>query len=169
MLRKYLHLSCTVLGALWSVAVATAQVQIPDARTQVQFAGPHGMQVSWYVKGADGKEGYSQPPLFTPARYNFKQGYTYRLKLTHIPGHAGLELYPTLEVPIASPSAGAFLAHNAVKLELTADDFRSVLNGQFINKTIYFPGNGVAASAGSPLLILRLGNFDGGPSTAPSK
>ena len=59
--------------------------------TQVRFVGPDGMNVGWQVPN-----GYAEHQLVTPARYNFIQGATYRLKLSGIPGREGLVLYPTL-------------------------------------------------------------------------
>lgn len=138
---------------------ASAQGPMPAVSTQVQFAGPVGMQIRWYVKSADGKAGYPGPALVAPARYNFKQGHTYRLKLTHIPGSPGLELYPTLEVPVATPATQAFLAHNAVKVEFTDEDFRQAVAGMYVVKTIYLPG-GTTQTAAGPLLVIRLGSLD---------
>ena len=92
-------------------------------------------------------------------RYNFRQGATYRLKLSRIPGFPGLELYPTLEVPAAGPTGRQFLAHSAAQLELTDEDFRQVAAGKLIVKTVYLPGGGGPAK-GPPLLVLRMGNLD---------
>jgi hypothetical protein len=151
-----------VLFALAAASTGALAQPATVASTQVQFTGPAGMQVRWFIKSADGKSGYPGPPLFVPGRYNFKQGHTYRLKLAHIPGFPGLEVYPTLEVPLATPATQEFLAHNAVRLELTDDDFKQIKNGQLVVKTIYLPAANGAAKAGPPLLILRVGNLDGG-------
>ncbi len=67
-------------------------------------------------------------PLIFPGNYNFGQGAIYRLKLTRIPGHEGVELYPTLEVAPTTPRSEAFLAHNYVPFQLTAEDFSQVLS-----------------------------------------
>jgi hypothetical protein len=151
-----------VLAALAGV-VCTVQAQGPAARTQVRFVGPSGMEIRWFVRAAGGKEIYSEPPLAAPARYNFRQGARYRLKLSRIPGFPGLELYPTLEVPLAGPAAREYLAHSAVRLDLSDEDFREVAAGKYLVKTIRLPGT----SAGGPLLVLRLGNRDReGPGTS---
>ncbi len=141
----------------WTGTSTLSQVPAAAPRTQVRFAGPSGMQVRWYVRGPGGKASYSEPPLVAPARYNFRRGAAYRLKLSRIPGHPGLELYPTLEVPHAGPAAQQYLAHSAVQLELTDEDFRRAAAGELVVKTVYLPG--VAGSA-TPLLVLRLGNRD---------
>jgi hypothetical protein len=44
-----------------------------------------------------------------------------------------------------------------VQLELTDEDFRRVAAGDLVVKTVHLPG---AGGAGSPLLVLRLGNRD---------
>ena len=62
-----------------------------------------------------------------PGRYNFPQGAIYRLKLSNIPGRPGVELYPTLEVGPAMPRTEAFLAHNAIPVQFTDEDFDQVL------------------------------------------
>ncbi len=51
--------------------------------TQVRFVGPAGMQIGWQVAG-----GFAENQKTAPARKNFHQGGTYRLKLTKIPARA---------------------------------------------------------------------------------
>lgn len=144
----------TLVSCLVCCPLASAQAP----RTQVQFTGPSGMQVRWLTRAPDGKETFSEPPLEVPGRFNFRQGGVYRLKLSHIRGYAGLQLYPTLEV--VAPfglEAQQFLAHNAVKLEVSDEDLRLVTDGEHVTRTIYLPG---ASGPGVPLLVLRMGNKD---------
>ena len=63
----------------------------------------------------------------------------YRLKLTNIPGRPGVELFPTLEVGPTMPRTEAFLAHNAIPVEFTDEDFDQVMTGNFVTKVIYLP------------------------------
>lgn len=107
----------------------------PDS-SQIGFRGNDGMKVFWDV-GGHGL--FDSEPLVEPGRYNFPQGAIYRLKLTNIPGRAGVELYPTLELALATPRTEAFLAHNFIPFELTAEDFEQVLSGNFVTKVIYLP------------------------------
>ena len=164
----------------------------PAQRTQVFFTKPAGMKIFWFSQGPDGKPSYSTTPLETPGRYNFAQGAIYRLKLTHIPGRPALELYPTLEVVPTSPKTNEFLAHNSVPMEFTEDDFKQVVDRNYIVKVIYLPdpqfqeGAGVgpdeivstrlepgqdpiqeALRRGSILLVLRIGNIDQGLHHSP--
>lgn len=112
--------------------LAPAQVPV----SQILFAGPEGMQVSWDVTAPGA---FDSDPLICPGRYNFPQGAMYRLKLTNIPGRPGVELYPTLEVGPAMPRTEAFIAHNAIPVQITEEDLDQVLSGNFVTKVIYLP------------------------------
>jgi hypothetical protein len=111
-------------------------VPSPAMTSQVAFVGPEGMTVTWDV-GAPGM--FDSEALIVPGRYNFPQGAIYRLKLANIPGRPGVELYPTLEVGPMMPRTEAFLAHNAIPVQFTPEDFDQVLTGNFVTKVIYLP------------------------------
>lgn len=187
-------------GLLPTQFAATSPVGalFPAQRTQIAFGNPVRMKVYWYTQGPDGKPNYSQFPLETPGKYNFAQGAIYRLKLTNIPGRPALELFPTLEVVPTGPKTNEFLAHNSVPIDFTEDDFKQVVDRNYIVKVIYLPdpqfqdavgaGPGEINSTqlepgqdpiqealrrGSILLVLRIGNIDQGlvsspPTTAPA-
>jgi hypothetical protein len=106
------------------------------AASQIYFVGPEGLTVQWDVT-APGR--FDSEQLVAPARYNFPQGALYRLKLTNIPGRPGVELFPTLEVAPTLPRTEAFLAHNAIPIEFTDEDFDQVMTGNFVTKVIYLP------------------------------
>ncbi len=110
-------------------------------RSQVYFLDPDGMQVGWQTAaGPNGERAYLPSQLTVPARYNFGQGYIYRLKLTNIPGRAGAALYPTIEVAPTTPATDAYLSHNAIPVQFTDEDFQQVLDGgNFVTKVIYLP------------------------------
>lgn len=103
---------------------------------QILFAKPEGMQVRWDVQAEGAFDSF---PLVVPGRYNFPQAAIYRLKLTNIAGREGVELYPTLEVGPTTPRTEAYLAHNAVPIQFTEEDFDQVLTGNFVTKVIYLP------------------------------
>jgi hypothetical protein len=176
---KPTRISGALALAIVALSSTAAHCQAPGPRTQVRFTGPTGMEVRWYTRDAQGKGLYSEPPLRVPGRLNFRQGAAYRLKLSHIEGHPGLELYPTLEVWPAGVAGQQFLAHSAVPLEVTEEDVRQVQAGGYVVKVIYFPANGAGLGAisggdgapgadpvqeaqrrGAVLLVLRLGNLD---------
>ncbi|MCS6851732.1 MAG: hypothetical protein NZ700_11255 [Gemmataceae bacterium] len=167
--------------------------QFPSHRTEVRFVGPAGMKISWYAPAGDGKQGFATTQLDAPARYNFVQGAIYRLKLSEIPNRPGLELYPTLEVVPANVKTHPFLAHSAVPISFTEEDFDQVVSGNYLVKVIYLPDpqfQDLAATGpdevvstrlepgvdpiaeahrrGSVLLVVRMGNIDlEAPNTPP--
>jgi len=108
-------------------------------RTSVRFVGPGGMKISWYAPNADGKPGFAPQFLEAPARYNFLQASIYRLKLSDIPGRPGMNLYPTLEVVPSTMKTATFLAHCAVPIVFTEEDFEQAAAGNFVVKVIYLP------------------------------
>ena len=103
---------------------------------QVLFHRPEGMQVRWDVQGP---AAFDSVPLVVPGRQNFPQAAIYRLKVTNIPGREGLELYPTLEIGPTTPRTEAYLAHNAIPIQFTEEDFDQVQAGNFVKKVIYLP------------------------------
>jgi hypothetical protein len=128
-----------------------------------------------------------------PGPYNIVQGALYRLKLSDRPPPPGVDLYPTLEVVPASYKTDAFIAHSAVPVFFTDEDFDQVANGNFLVKVIYLPfpqyqdiatagpdeivstrlEPGLdpiqeACKRGNILLVVRLGNIDlEAPNTPP--
>ncbi|WP_425618406.1 hypothetical protein NA78x_002111 [Anatilimnocola sp. NA78] len=103
---------------------------------QLLFAKPEGMQVRWDVGGVSQ---FDSSPLVVPGRQNFPQNGIYRLKVTNIAGREGVELYPTVEIAPTTPRSEAFLAHNAIPIQFTEEDFDQVLAGNFVTKVIYLP------------------------------
>ncbi len=166
-----------------------AMMNVPAV--QVLFNQPQSMQILYDVVGDNT---FTSEPLVVPGRLEFPQGGIYRMKLTNIEGREGVELYPTLEVAGGTPRTAAYLAHNAVPVQFTPEDFDQALSGNFVTKVIYLPDpefQGDAAAGidtlvstrlepgkdpiveadlrGSILAILRLGNKDvemSGPSVA---
>ena len=174
-------------GAVAAVGALTGAppAPFPIGRTEVRFVGPPGMKITWYGPSADGKGTFGPQFLQAPARYNFLQASIYRLKLSDIPNRPGVELYPTLEVVPAKIKTATFLAHSAVPIIFTEEDFEQVAAGNFVVKVIYLPDpqfQDLAATGpdevvssrlepgvdpiveakrrGSILLVVRLGNID---------
>jgi hypothetical protein len=103
---------------------------------QVLFDKPEGMNIHWDVT-AVGQ--YDSSPLVVPGRQNFVHGSIYRLKVSSIEGRPGVELYPTLEIGPASNRTAAYLAHSAIPVQFTQEDFDQVAAGNFVTKVIYVP------------------------------
>ena len=114
--------------------VSGAPTQQPTV--QMLFSRPESMQVHWDVSGVGQ---FDSQPLIVPGRKNFPEGGIYRLKVTNIGGREGVELYPTLEVGPTTPRTAAYLAHNAIPVQFTEEDFDQVLSGNFVTKVIYLP------------------------------
>jgi len=112
-----------------------------NTKSQIYFLDPDGMNIGWQNgTGPNGERSYLSTQLVVPARYNFNQGYIYRLKLSNIPGRQGVSLYPTIEVAPTTPATDAYLAHNAIPIQFTAEDFDQVVDGgNFVTKVIYLP------------------------------
>jgi hypothetical protein len=123
---------------------AMAGRRFPNVKSQVVFFGPGGpsgtgdMKIGWQTGGPSGEKLYL-PGRSTPFRYNFMQGYIYRLKLSDISGHAGLTLYPTIEVAPSTPATDAYLTHNQIPVQFTPEDLDQVVGGNFVTKVIYLP------------------------------
>ncbi len=173
-------------GVVAGVGMMVQRAPISVQRTSVRFLRPEGMKVSWYVPSPDGRPTFSTTQLDAPGRYNFTQGAIYRLKLSHLPNRPNIvALYPTLEVAPATNKTGAFLAHSAVPVVFTDEDFDQVAAGNYLVKVIYLPDpqfQDVAAAGpdevvstrldpgvdpvaearrrGTVLLVIRMGNID---------
>ncbi len=161
-----------------------AQAPGPVQTSQVSFIGPAGARIQWDISAVGA---FDSPELVCPGRENFPQNGIYRLKLSHIPGREGVELYPTLEIAPVTPRTVEFLTHQAISVSFTDEDITQVLSGNFVTKVIYLPDPefqelaiavgtpdtlvstrldpGVdpiteAARRGSIMAIVRLGNID---------
>ena len=112
-----------------------------STRSQIWFVDTNGLQIGWQTGGGtSGDRAYLPGQLTVPARYNFNQGYIYRLVLTKIPDHPNKVLYPTIEVAPTTPTTDAYLAHNAIPVQFTPEDYDQVLGGgNFVTKVIYLP------------------------------
>ena len=111
-----------------------------STKSQIYFLDPDHMQIGWQTAGTNGERIYPPAQLVVPARYNFNQGYIYRLKITAIPGRPNATLYPSIEVAQSTPVTDAYLAHNAIPVQFTSEDFDQVIDGgNFVTKVIYLP------------------------------
>ena len=114
--------------------------RFPNTRSQVSFLDPAGMKISWQTSSGPNGEKLYAPGLTVPGRYNFLQGFIYRLKVTDVQGRPGVTLYPTIEVAPSTPATDAYLTHNAIPIQFTAEDFDQVVDGgNFVTKVIYLP------------------------------
>jgi hypothetical protein len=173
------------VGALPGIPIGRGGPGAAAGRTSIRFTTPAGMKVAWYAPSPESRNGFTPAQVEVPGRYNFVQGGVYRLKLSDIPNRPALELYPTLEVMPANHRTCTFLAHSAVPVGFTEEDFEQVAAGNFVVKVIYLPDPqfqdlavagpdevvstrlepGVdpileAQRRGSILCVIRIGNID---------
>ena len=127
------------MNAMRAGATGMPGRRFQSVRSQVFFSDPTGMKVGWQTTASNGEKLYLADQLSVPARYNFLQGYIYRLKITGISSRPGLVLYPTIEVAPSTPSTDAFLTHNPIPVQFTEEDFDQVTAGNFVTKVIYLP------------------------------
>jgi hypothetical protein len=151
----------SVMGAGANGAGAEAAGRrFPNTRSQIFFVDPTAMQIGWQTAGANGDRVYLPSQLVAPARYNFTQGFIYRLKITNLgQGRENLSLYPTLEVAPSTPATDAYLTHNPIPVQFTEEDFDQVQAGNFVTKVIYLPDpryQEVAVSGVETLVSTRL-------------
>ena len=118
------------------VMLGNLPTPVPYNISQIAFEGPDGMHVQ---HDTTGQGLFISEPLVVPGREDFPQGAIYRLKLTDVPGRPGEDYFPTLEVGPTTARTEAYLAHNAVPVKFTAQDFDQIKSGNFVTKVIYLP------------------------------
>jgi hypothetical protein len=128
-------------------------------------------------------EGSYSEPLLNVALAGMQIGPVYRLRITDIPNHPGLELFPTIEVlDRLYPPQGLALRY-PIPVELTQDELELAVQNMFVTRVIYIedpslalpvrqqqggeqpwmearPGDDplvAADSLGRPVAILRIG------------
>ncbi|MBI2480834.1 MAG: hypothetical protein HYV60_20070, partial [Planctomycetia bacterium] len=94
----------------------TSGMPMQQQSVQMLFNRPESMQVQWDVTGVGQ---FDSEPLIVPGRKNFPE--------------------PTLEVGPTTPRTAAYLAHNAIPVQFTEEDFDQVMSGNFVTKVIYLP------------------------------
>jgi len=128
-----------VMGAgMGAPGFGAQQRRFATTTSQVFFVEPDGMEIGWQTSNG-GAPTYLDAQLTAPARYNFRQGYIYRLKLSNIAQNPGLVLYPTIEVAPSTPATDAYLTHNPIPIQFTPEDFDQVRAGNFVTKVVYLP------------------------------
>jgi len=161
-------------------AIGSRQLQrggpLPGYFQPIEIRAPQGVRV------AMASEGQFEPPTPAPVKVGALIGAVYRFKVTGIPGAAGLEVFPTVEVVNRLYPPHRQELRFPIPVELTAEDLRLALEGKFVTRVIYLeeprnavptgeidgaqswfeaePGSdplAVADTLGRPMAILRLG------------
>ena len=111
-------------------------------KSQIYFLDPNGMQIGWQNgSGPNGERTYLPAQLTVPARYNFNQGYHLSAEDHQYPGPPGdRSVSRRSRSPRRRPATDAYLAHNAIPVQFTSEDFDQVVDGgNFVTKVIYLP------------------------------
>jgi uncharacterized repeat protein (TIGR01451 family) len=143
----------------------------------VRFIGPPGLRATFYQGQPRGRA------FDAPVVVGMRPGYPYRIQLSHLAGHPGVSIYPTLEVrgSLKLPPR-LHAARYPAPVVLTEADIESVLAGNLVSKAVYLedperavpalvppdlpientllPGRDLLAEArdhGRPMLIIRMG------------
>jgi uncharacterized repeat protein (TIGR01451 family) len=151
---RYLHLALSLLF-LFALLTGTAEAQmappLPARGTSpllfVQFSGGPGLRATFY-------QGHHRRSFDAPVVVGMRPGYCYRLRLSSLPGHPGVSIFPTVEVRGSLKLAPKLNAANyPAPVVLTEMDIESVLAGNLICKAIYLenPDRAVPASVPSAL------------------
>jgi len=171
----YLH-----QGVMPPGAIGGRQLQrggpLPGYFQPVEIKAPQGALVSLAVAGDFDR------PKAAARRAGFLIGQVYRMRVTNIHLHAGLEVFPTIEVIDRLYPPRGQETRFAIPVELTHEDLELALQGKFVTRVIYLedprralpvaenpqqqewfevgPGNDPLAAAdalGRPVAILRMG------------
>jgi uncharacterized repeat protein (TIGR01451 family) len=143
----------------------------------VRFSGPPGTRTAFFQDRPEGRT------FNTPVVVGLRPGYVYRVRLGWLPGHPGVQLFPTVEVRgCLSMGPGHKAAEFPASVTFTEADIESALAGVLVTKVVYLenPDRAVPTTAGPgqvsetdlppnrdllaearelgrPLLIVRLG------------
>ena len=109
---------------------------MPAPTVQVWFTDPESCEVKWDVNQPGA---YDSSPYVVPFKQSFVQGGVYRLRVSNIEGFEDKTYYPSLEIGPITPRTSAFIAHSAIPIQLTNEDFTQVKTGNFVTKVIYIP------------------------------
>lgn len=112
--------------------MATIQPGLNQYVQPVRIQLPSEGTVSFY-RGGPG-ESVAQT---APAQAGMQVGYAYRVKISDMPEHPGVELYPTIELLGRLHPPAELKDKYPVPIEITAEEIAAVLNEQMVTKVIY--------------------------------
>ncbi len=122
-------------GALPPGAIGSRQLErggpLPGYFQPIEIAAPAGGSVS--VSVAD----QFTPPAAAPVEIGMLIGSVYRLRVTGIPRHEGVEVFPTIEVVNRLyPPPGQETRH-PIPVEITFEDLELAISGRFVTRVVY--------------------------------
>lgn len=97
----------------------------------VQINAPEGANVSMLI------DGQFQSIDSSTALAGLLIGQVYKTRITRIPGHAGFEVYPTIEIIDRLYPPQGLEDRFPIPVMLTQDDLNRALNGEFVVRVVY--------------------------------
>lgn len=149
----------------------------------VAIRGPAGMTIS-----VETFEGWSPPAAAAPFKTSLVVGATYRLRVAGIRGYEGLELFPTVRVLARLAAPPGMERRFPVEIQIDEDDLLMAVEGAHVRRVVYLECDptmadvseadwfdvrpcddplDVAASLGSPVAEIVLGNRQPSPGVVP--
>ena len=104
---------------------------MPGFFQPVEIKAPNGALIS--LACGDG----FAPPQAAPLRAACLIGAVYRLRVTHIPLSAGVEVFPSVELIDRLYTPVDQQWRFPIPIELTAEDLRLALDGKFVTRVVY--------------------------------
>ncbi|MHB1036116.1 MAG: hypothetical protein ACYC35_15825 [Pirellulales bacterium] len=154
----YRHSGVTPPGAIGSWQLQRGG-PLPGYFQPVEIKAPKGALISLAAQGAFDR------PQATPARVGLLISPVYRMRVTNIPLHEGVEVFPTLEViDRLYPPAGQ--EHRfPIPVELTQEELELAIAGKFVTRVVYLedPENALPVAENPQSQEW----FDAGPGTNP--
>ena len=110
----------------------------------VQVTVPEGASIGFWTNGSFPQNGAQR------ASAALIVGPVYRLKISNIPGHPGLDVYPSIEMVDRLYPPAELARQHPVKIVIDANDLRQIANRKMVTKVIYLedPMTALPSSAG---------------------
>lgn len=125
----------------------------------VELMGPEGSHVSLVV------DGQFQDSDKASAKAGMLIGEVYRARVTNIPGHAGFEVYPTVEVINRLYPPPGQETRFPIPIEISEDDLKRVLEGEFVVRIVFLEDPRIALPVSQKQGEQR--SIDAGPGNDP--
>ena len=123
----------------WSAAIRPA---IANYVQPVQVQLPTKGDISFYQGGSR-----SVVDLPSPAQAGMQVGHAYRIKISNLPNHPDVELYPTIELIGRLHPPIELKEKYPVPIQITEEEIEAAINDQMITKVIYIEQPQLARAA----------------------
>lgn len=115
--------------ARWNASIRPA---VANYVQPVQVQLPTAGDVTFYSGSVNGAV-----VLPAPAQVGMQVGHAYRVKISNLPNHPGVELYPTIELLGRLHPPVELKDKYPVPVEITAEEIETAINDQMVTKVIY--------------------------------